>query len=922
MVALRLFTLLLLAASIALPARADVFPYEAAGIQGRNNLVDSNAQSCDQTEGCFTRTGARCSANPGTRCDLQIVPAGRCTYGELLTGLICVFPHGAGHCASDVKVGCLTDAYQLNNANTASGPSAMCSSLATNTCSMTTDPYGGAFQATACTCQGTNSAAVGTFETAICRGAQPVCSDGDPLRDLGGYGTALGTDINLGTNSFAALGPSTIGAQSPISTPYYTAENPPSDFDAQRDAGTVGRTNAGPIHQVHTTDARNISDFGFGIKKIESFGNSYWNDWVFNTPRPPTPGSHIVVFPCDPPTGWSTDIIVPATGSAGTGGYCSAVGRNTQSFVWSRDLTAGELSANPNCPPNCKKDYDISTTELAAFVAAGRIDPDAGTQLAIQSGQGRQAGAGDSIGVAAVTSMTWLRDTDYRCKMGGWDNVPNSPVADVGPNPIGRCNDGPQPCTPGVSTCAGQGGSCRACNGPLPPVVGADPLGLPIGYNTQGRPELDLVAGKRIGGLAGETADIQVRLFVVATSGYAASDFRDKSQENGNIFDTALEGQVTNASVWGPGVGTGGTFTNGTTLPIGEACCDGGANIVWGPAQLGTPATPGGFPAGDFSRTYDVGPGPDGIPGCIGDNSTAASGSNACNERLGDPAVVVDPLTASTGLDDVLISYDLDAAGPGGLIPASAPRFQARDADAATVSYFTTNYGTTSNPPTTNSVAAFTDRDIQVFIAGNTDILVKVNTSECPLTTSGAACSTGVVAPDGDGDGVPDATDNCPTVANANQADGDLDLVGDACDNCVATANPRVVATFLTTNTWATLTGGQRDDDHDGFGNVCDGDFPGTGAIVNVNAADTAQFKSALGKSRIGDTCGTIGTRPCAIYDLNLNQNTDNIANINAADTARFKTFLGFPAGPKCAACTGTGSIPLPCTAGATGNCN
>src|SRR5262249_14844161 len=35
---------------------------------------------------------------------------------------------------------------------------------------------------------------------------------------------------------------------------------------------------------------------------------------------------------------------------------------------------------------------------------------------------------------------------------------------------------------------------------------------------------------------------------------------------------------------------------------------------------------------------------------------------------------------------------------------------------------------------------------------------------------------------DEDGDGIPDACDNCPHIANADQADGDGDGVGDVCD--------------------------------------------------------------------------------------------------------------------------------------------
>lgn len=40
------------------------------------------------------------------------------------------------------------------------------------------------------------------------------------------------------------------------------------------------------------------------------------------------------------------------------------------------------------------------------------------------------------------------------------------------------------------------------------------------------------------------------------------------------------------------------------------------------------------------------------------------------------------------------------------------------------------------------------------------------------------------VPPDADGDGVPDAVDNCPDAYNPTQADTDADGIADACDNC------------------------------------------------------------------------------------------------------------------------------------------
>ena len=61
---------------------------------------------------------------------------------------------------------------------------------------------------------------------------------------------------------------------------------------------------------------------------------------------------------------------------------------------------------------------------------------------------------------------------------------------------------------------------------------------------------------------------------------------------------------------------------------------------------------------------------------------------------------------------------------------------------------------------------------------------------------------------DADLDGILDIVDNCPAVANADQADDDGDFAGNDCDNCLAVANV-----------------GQCDSDADGYGNRCDGDL-------------------------------------------------------------------------------------------------
>jgi hypothetical protein len=72
---------------------------------------------------------------------------------------------------------------------------------------------------------------------------------------------------------------------------------------------------------------------------------------------------------------------------------------------------------------------------------------------------------------------------------------------------------------------------------------------------------------------------------------------------------------------------------------------------------------------------------------------------------------------------------------------------------------------------------------------------------------AGVVLALGVAAGalDSDGDGIPDATDNCPLHANPEQLDTDSDGVGNRCDVCVRVADPE-----------------QDDLDDDGAGDACD----------------------------------------------------------------------------------------------------
>jgi hypothetical protein len=898
----------LLVLFLAVQARAQLGAYEWVTQSGRNNVLDSNPTSCDTSpldpnlgwtargEGCYDRSGRRCSDHPGQACDLQIVPKGRCSSGDPAS-FGCLWPRGAGHCVANTHVGCLSDAYAANPiaSNAVTGASSMCAGTGDPTCDMTHDPYGTDFRAD-CQCDGTNPAAA-NFEAATCGIGggqfQAVCSDGDPDRDTGGYGIALGTELNLGGGAsglaFPALGPAVNGTPFPSTGPRYPLENPPSVFEALRDPpGSMNRplgATLGAIHPARTTNAALTEDLfaALGVKSQRIYGDSYWSDWTFQSKTATgTFNTHLVSFACNPPVGFRLDQKIDPTPGAPNSGdekFCGEIARDGLALFWSRNLTLAERAANPTCPPTCKKDFDLHTGELAAIENIARIDANAGLQLALQSGEGRDAGQNDALSAEPLTVAYWLNTNDMRCRLGGWGNAQLGGVT-----PVGRCSDGPDACIPGSSSfgdafCASkvpsQGGVCFACNGPI---TESNPAGLPIGYDTHGLPELDLVAGQRVGGVAGPTSIISLSLFVIGTTGTASAEFRDLPGAGPGTLDLADLGPLSPlGAAFGLGIGTGGTFHNGSTLPIGAPCCANGLDLGWPPEQAGTPAGP-------LLRTLDAGPGPDGIPGCFGDNAPLVNGVNACNQRLGMGfnGAKSDP-QFDTGIDDVVTAFP-------------SARFGVR--------------GLASGFPTYNQVSGYAILDADVLGPDNTDGLVKIDMTHCPIHGGVADCSQvddGCAGDDDDGDGVCNIVDNCPGIANTDQTDSDGDGVGNVCDNCVNIANPRVPADYLTTNTWATLTGGQRDDDHDGFGNQCDAKFV-SGPLVNT--ADLTQLRASSGQVRTGDTCGTSGTRPCAIFDLD-----ETGLMINSADLARFRLLNGKAPGPKCPSC------PLICTAGTAGTC-
>jgi hypothetical protein len=145
---------------------------------------------------------------------------------------------------------------------------------------------------------------------------------------------------------------------------------------------------------------------------------------------------------------------------------------------------------------------------------------------------------------------------------------------------------------------------------------------------------------------------------------------------------------------------------------------------------------------------------------------------------------------------------------------------------------------------------------------------------------SGSVYVFELVEDDADGDGVLDVSDNCPDVANADQANNDGDSAGDACD---ADDDNDGVDDAIPDNCPFTVNPDQFDTDGDGLGDACDADPDGDGVFAEDNCTLVPNpFQTDTDQDGLGDACDTDDDNDGVLDDVP--DNCPTVANEEQAD--------------------------------------
>lgn len=295
-----------------------------------------------------------------------------------------------------------------------------------------------------------------------------------------------------------------------------------------------------------------------------------------------------------------------------------------------------------------------------------------------------------------------------------------------------------------------------------------------------------------------------------------SSDNTGDDAEGGGIYSCEPMDVLNSTIVGNSAEGSGGGIYNDEDLTLNNV------TVAFNTAD----SNAGGLSLGDGGGIYndvrvvvvnsiiagnvDAGPGP-GAPDCFSDFSGAGNEFNA-----GGPNLIQDTTNCEiTGFKELVVEADpqFDVAG---LADNAGPSV----GDSESLSVIQT-----------------------VSLQGGSPAIDAGDTGVCATTDQrgvarpqGAECDLGAVEIEGgsvptpgdtDADGVANATDNCPSVANAGQEDGDGDGVGDACDNCDAVDNAD-----------------QADADSDGIGDACDSG--GGGCSLSVGSSAGSGLSIAL----------------------------------------------------------------------------